>query len=78
MAWITVPVAQNGNSTRRYFMAQFSGMTVFDSVAAGPEVGTSSVRLFDQVVSPGPVHNVSIEIQGSGASTFRIRGGLQV
>jgi hypothetical protein len=78
MAWITVQVSQNGNSTRRYNMVAFPGMTVFDSIGAGPEVGSSCVRITDHFVCPGPLHQAEIEILGANASTFRIRGGLQV
>jgi hypothetical protein len=80
MAWITVQVAQNGNDSRFYRMA-FGGMTVFDSIGAGPEVGNSAVAIFRHEVSPGPLHRVGIQTldspAGGGAVAFRIRGGLQ-
>jgi hypothetical protein len=78
MAWITVQVAQNGNSSRRYRMVAFSGMTVFDVVSAGPEAGSSAVRIFTHEASAGPTHVAGIETIGSGAVTFRVRGGLQL
>jgi len=78
MAWITVPVAQNGNVSLRYTMSAFSGMTVFDSIGAGPEAGSSAVKIFTHEVSAGPRHVAGIQTIGSGAVSFRIRGGLQV
>jgi hypothetical protein len=80
MAWITVQVAQNGNSSVRYRMSAFTGMSVFDSVAAGPEVsvGLGTIRIFTHEVRLGPSHLVGVETIGPDATTFRIRGGLQV
>lgn len=76
MPWTTVAVAQNGNTSRHYRMTRFSGMTVFDSIGAGPLVGASAVEVFGHEVSPGPSHRVGIRIIGAQASTFSIRGGL--
>jgi hypothetical protein len=78
MAWITVQIAQSENTSRHYRMTAFSGMTVFDSVGAGPEVGSAAIKIFNHEVSAGPSHRVGIQTLGSGAVTFRIRGGLQV
>lgn len=78
MAWITVQVTQNGNTSQHYRMTAFPGMTVFDSVGAGPEVGSSAVKIFNHEVSAGPSHRVGIQTIGSGAVSLRIRGGLQV
>jgi len=77
MAWITVPIAQNGNTTRAYRMTAFTSMTVFDSVGAGPETGSSAVRLLQHDASAGPSHLVTVEVVGPNAVQFRIRGGLQ-
>lgn len=60
MAWITVQLAQNGNTDVIYRMVAFSGMTVFDSVGAGPEAGSGGVSIFSHEVLPGPVHRVGI------------------
>jgi hypothetical protein len=78
MAWITVQIFQNGNTSQAYRMTAFSGMTVFDSVGAGPEAGSSAVKIFTHEVSAGPSHRAGIQTIGSGAVLFRIRGGLQV
>jgi len=81
VAWITVQITQNGNENRLYRMTAFSGMTVFDSIGAGPEVGNSAVSISRHDASPGPSHLVGIQTldspTGGGAIAFRIRGGLQ-
>jgi hypothetical protein len=77
VAWLTVPAAQNGNTTRRYVMTGFAGMTVFDSIGAGPQVGNSAIRIVQHDALPGPSHLVGVEVIGAGAVQFRIRGGLQ-
>jgi hypothetical protein len=75
MAWITVQISQNGGTSQQYRMTAFPGMTTFDSVAAGPEVG-GTTRVFNHEASLGPSHRVGVETIGP-ATTFRIRGGLQ-
>lgn len=75
MAWITVQVAQNGGTSQQYRITAASGMTPFDSVAAGPEVG-GTTRIYNHEVSLGPSHVVGVETIGA-ATTFRIRGGQQ-
>jgi hypothetical protein len=78
MAWITMQVAQAGDTTRAYRMTAFGGMTVFDSVAAGPEVGESALSVTEHQSSLGPSHRVVVRSIGAAAVAFRIRGGLQV
>jgi hypothetical protein len=74
MAWSTVQFVQGPGDVIHRLIA-FSGMTVFDVVGAGPEVGSGGVSIFFHEVLPGPVHRVGVRVTGS-AVTVRIMGGL--
>jgi hypothetical protein len=85
MAWITPQLVQGSTTGFPGGLAYvvfptnvFGGgaMTQFDVISAGPEVGSSFVRIANHFAFPGPAHVVFIE--SNGPVTFRIRGGLQV
>ncbi|MGY1670306.1 hypothetical protein [Geodermatophilus sp. SYSU D00710] len=74
MTWSTVQFVQ-GPGEVIHRMTAFSGMTVFDVVGAGPEVGSGGVIVYFHEVLPGPVHRVGLRVTGSPV-TVRIKGGL--
>lgn len=76
MAWTTGLVVQNGLTERFYEMKGKPGMSVFDLVTAGPQVGPSRVKMLDHVVSQGPIHVLGVRVTGPEATQFIIRGGL--
>ena len=71
MAWKSVVLTQNGNSTRDWL---FEGgpLSSHDAVVLGPTSGNSKVRLIRTDVGINPnSYRLRVQVVGSGAMAYR-------
>ncbi len=72
MAWKSVTLTQNGNTTvTRYFSG--SGLTTHDHLVVGPTAGTSWLRVNWYDVRRNPTkYRINVSVLGSVAMAYRV------
>jgi len=71
MAWHTVPLTQNGNSTVTWSTGPGGGHTTHDAVVVGPYAGSSYIGIVSIFVRADANYQITTRVVGAGAVSFR-------
>ena len=72
MAWRSVQLTQNGNTTRTWSFGPSSNITTHDAIVVAPTAGNSRLELEHIRVRRNPTnYHLTVRVIGSGAMTYR-------
>jgi hypothetical protein len=73
MAWKSVQLTQNGNTTTTWSFGPHSSISYHDAIVVGPEAGRSRVEIERIRVRTGPVNYlITVRVTGAGAMVYRL------
>jgi len=72
MAWHSVPLTQNGNSTVTWSFGPGGGITRKDNIVVGPEAGSSYVEIARTRVRADANYLITVSVTGTGAVVYRL------
>jgi hypothetical protein len=71
MAWRSVQLTQNGNSTRTWWF-EGGDLTTHDCIVVGPTVGNSYLELTRKIGRRNPTrYGLTVRVIGAGAVAYR-------
>lgn len=72
MAWKSVLLTQNGNTTTTWSFGPHSAISSHDAIVVGPVAGTSRAEIERIRVRTNPVNYlIQVRVTGAGAMTYR-------
>jgi hypothetical protein len=73
MAWKSVLLTQNGNSTVTWSFGPHSSISSHDAIVVGPVAGGSRCSIDRIRVRTGPVnYHITVSVTGGNAMTYRL------